>query len=390
MDQFFNMVPTDACGAAALRLPAGDFIAEIAEDYLSREERQEINDRDQAHGQVQADLEDALIKTLDTSLQPRVGVILRPNIRSAESVKLFKVHSESPFPQWAWVFWIKKDYKGRMQSKALNELIKMFGEHRATFNIKNAWKLDLSGSGGRSDAAFEFAIPQIPGTGSLAVCTYGDYFIFGNSGPFILRMVRALNGKDTSIVQEKEYDYKEFESDMPPAVNGGGVRLGAQPAHRRQALQGLQREALRAHGRRVGAPEPRPRRGPGFKQARFRRFGTKAQIQGDDRVAFKQAVDEEMDRMWVVFQKRSKIADRKTMEQLPELGRGVPDPLHPDGDEVLEPADPRPGVGARIRPVGAAGAGGRFRGNDLAPSQGSAKLRRPTPAEMAELADAPA
>ena len=63
--------------------------------------------------------------------------------------------------------------------------------------------------------AFEFAIPQIPGTGNIAVCTYGEYFIFGNSGPFIESMAQALVLPNVASMREHD-DYLEIEPEIDP------------------------------------------------------------------------------------------------------------------------------------------------------------------------------
>lgn len=314
MDEFFGMVPQTAVAAAALRLPAGDFINELFEDVLDRDERLVVNEQLKKTGKYKNFGQ--LVAQINGAVRPRVGVVLRPNRRSEKTKQAFDVHNESPFPQWAWVFWIKRDRRGRLVSKPLSELIKLLNTHRGAFNVTKAYTLKLAG-GGSSDVAFEFAIPQIPGTGNIAVCTYGEYFIFGNSGPFIESMAQALVLPKVSSMREHE-DYLEIEPDISAAVNGVGFVWAENLKKVGEDFQAFA-DKLDSFMDNSWARQNRPK----AEQTTLRRYPsyrTMAQAQrSSDWPKIRKAIEDRLDQMWADHQKSSQLASVAGLSQFLEL-----------------------------------------------------------------------
>ena len=315
MDQFFQMVSTQAVGAAALRLPADDFIREMVVDGLDAKTRKEVNDALRSAGR-KGGLE-SLITELSVNLRPRVGVVLQPNEIRAEYRTQFNILNESPFPQWAWVFWVEKDRAGRPRNKALRDLIVMLRDNRQSFNINNAYKMPLSGAGVEGDVAFEFAIPQVPGTGAIALCTYGEYFIFGNSGPLIRSMVRTLNRAAGTVSRVQDEDFKEFVDEMPDAVNGvvfvWSDKLKMILQHFREFAQASAGEVDPSF-----AQENLPSAENRVLRTKYTQYRSKAQIPPGERTMFEQDAWAEVERMWGESG-RNVVADPATLDQLEDL-----------------------------------------------------------------------
>ena len=315
MDQFFQMVSTQTVGAAALRLSARDFIREMVVDGLDEETREEIKVALRSAGR-KGGLE-SLITELSVNLRPRVGVVLQPNVLTASYRADFKIDHESPFPQWAWVFWVEKDRAGRPRNKAFRDLIGMLRDNRMSFGINSAYKMPLSGAGIEGDVAFEFAIKQVPGTGAIAACTYGEYFIFGNSGPLIRDMVRTLNRTEGTASRSRDADFKEFVTEMPDAVNGV-VFVWSDKL--KQILQQFRDFAQDFAGEADPAWEQANRQLAENRvfRAKYQQYVTKARIPDSEKQAFDAEVLEEMDRMWRASGENV-VADAQTLDQLEEF-----------------------------------------------------------------------
>jgi hypothetical protein len=317
MNKFFNLVPRDACGAAAMKINAGAFIREMFEDALVKDERDLV---DQAIRQTHKYKGfDDLVRKLSVSLESRVGVILRPNRRGEGTKKLFKVKFDSPFPQWAWVFWVKKGSRSkRVMNQPFKDLITHINANRRAFAIVHAQKLALSRAGVQSDVAFEFAIPDIAGTGSIAVATLGEYFIFGNSGPFIRRMVEAMvDGRS----RRTEDEFVEFVQDMPSAMNGV-VFLWA------DKLKEVAEDFENYHKKLGGGMDPsfgfknRSRAEVfAFRKPRWSPFGSIAKIPEDQVEAFEADVLVELRKLWGAQHARNLIADQATLKQFSQFVR---------------------------------------------------------------------
>lgn len=314
MDEFFGMVPQNAVAAAALRLPAGDFINELFEDVLDRDERVVINEQLKKTGKYKNFAQ--LVAQIDGAVRPRVGVILRPNRRSDKTKQTFDVHNESPFPQWAWVFWTKRDRRGRLMSKPLSDLIRLLNSHRGAFNVTKAYTLKLAG-GGSKDVAFEFAIPQIPGTGNIAVCTYGEYFIFGNSGLFIDAMAQALVLPNVPSMREDK-DYQEFEEEMSAAVNGVGFVWAENLRKVGEDFKTFS-EKLDSFMDNSWARKNRPK----AEQAtlrRYRQYRSLSQAQKSaDWSRISKEIESTLDGMWSKHQKSNRLAGVAELQQFLDL-----------------------------------------------------------------------
>ena len=318
MDRFFRMVPREACGAAALRLSAGAFIRELVKDALDKDSRAEVNSAIRRTGKYKG--LDSLVADLEANLRPRVGVILRPNRRSADSKEKFKVKFESPFPQGAWVFWVRKGNRsGRPLNQPFKDLIHLINQHRTAFAITSAFKLTLAGGGASADVAYEFAIPDIPGTGSIAICTYGEYFIISTSGPLIHSIVAARTGKVRS--RSDDPDFAEFVEEMPSALNGVAFAWADQLT---EVLKDFEQFATQDSGffEPAWARDNIPR----AEQTVFRRswrlrYRTIASIPVDskDKKAFDKEVDEEMRKLWGEHRVKAMGTDIATLKQARNL-----------------------------------------------------------------------
>ena len=60
-------------------------------------------------------------------------------------------------------------------------------ERYAAFGIEKGYKLQITGN----SAAFEFGLPSVAGTGSLAMVVHDGHFVISNSGHFIKSMVET-------------------------------------------------------------------------------------------------------------------------------------------------------------------------------------------------------
>ena len=212
LDSFLTMVPESACAAAALRVPAGDFLQEMVlavDEQLRRSFDQSV----QQTGKF--DSVGHLIESIRPALLPRTGFVFHratainnPQTKEAERIETFE---PSPAPHFAWVFWIDPRFRNK-----LDELYAFLTTYYSTLGFTKAFNLPVRGGTG-GDAARELANPNIPGTGEIALMLYGNFFVISNSGPLIREMVLArLQGRNVLGLG----DYQTFEKELAPRTNG--------------------------------------------------------------------------------------------------------------------------------------------------------------------------
>lgn len=292
MDAFFRMVPQRALGAAALRIPAGLFVTEMIERALDTDERDVLSEA--LRGTRKYKGYQDLVDQLAVNLEPRVGIVMRPNRRSQDTQQSFPTQFPSPFPQWAMVFWVRKTRSGAPRNADFKELINLLNEHRNRFNIQEAFKLNISSP---ADVAFEFGIPQIPGTGQVAAATYRDFFILGNSGPLIREMALTLGVTDGYPSVYDAPEFKQFEAELHDTLNGIAYLSAAR-------LKLVAQDFATFAANTTGPVDPRwallnrPKAADRVFNRSYRQFGTKASIPTEQKRAFEDAVDQEVNRMW--------------------------------------------------------------------------------------------
>lgn len=289
LDPFLAMVPADACAVAAMRMPAGEFLHEMyaAADDASRSL---LNDALSHTGKY--DTVPQLIDKLDGAFLRRTGFVFRKN--KPDPDPRIVVAAPSPMPQFAWVFWLRKD-----GVSLITEFIDMMTTYREVIGFENAWNLPLDlGGGGQGvagDAAREFTHPQIPGTGEIATLVYGDFFVLSNSGPFIRDMMHSLFDNQPSITSRE--DFREYSEELPSTVNGF---IYVQASEVERVLGDYERD-IAEHSQNPD-PEWASREIHSAEQEVFRRkyaqYGSTAGLPPDVRVQFDADVNAEIETRW--------------------------------------------------------------------------------------------
>ncbi len=221
---FLRMVPDSACAAAALRMPAGDFMHAMY-DALLQNERDMFDDamrRCMFQGAQLADARD-LIDKLKLALLPRMGFVFRKNVpdmsRNDKGELYVPVVARAPLPQIAWVFWLRQDVRsgaeGRSPADDLVEMLRKYGS--PVFKFANVYNLPVDGL---PEPVWEFTNPQIPGTGEVATIVFRDFLVLSNSGPLIKDILRTRYGFGglRSIVEDPQY--QRISDELPQALNG--------------------------------------------------------------------------------------------------------------------------------------------------------------------------
>ncbi|MEO6594426.1 MAG: hypothetical protein ABIP94_06715 [Planctomycetota bacterium] len=222
LDPFLRMVPADACAAAALRMPAGDFLHAMFE-ALEQPEKDLIDDgmkRASFQGTQLTGTRD-LIDRLKVAFLSRTGFVFRRNVpdlsRDEKTGELqVPVTARSPMPQVAWVFWLRPN-----SSPLVEELVTMLRSYYTTFNFRNVYHLPVKFAGGNfPEPVTEFTNPQIPATGEIAMIVFRDFFVLSNSGPLIKDILRTRYGSEgtRSVVRLPEFEAAERE--LPSELNG--------------------------------------------------------------------------------------------------------------------------------------------------------------------------
>jgi hypothetical protein len=221
LDPFLRMVPESACAAAALRMPAAEFLREMF-GALESAEKDLLNDmlrRTTFQGTAVTDLPD-LIERLRPAFLPRTGFVFRQNDpvteRDENGELKIPVAARSPIPQVAWVFWLRP---GGQQ--LVEEFVRMLTTYYGTFGFKKQWHLPVQFAGGRlPEPVTEFTNPQIPGTGEIATIVFREFFVLSNSGPLIQDILRTRHSALTGV--RSMIDMREWpaiEAELPHELN---------------------------------------------------------------------------------------------------------------------------------------------------------------------------
>ncbi|MBL8723042.1 MAG: hypothetical protein JNK49_03305 [Planctomycetes bacterium] len=223
LDPFLRMVPEDACAAAALRMPAGEFLRAMF-DALEPAARDLVNDgmrRCTLRGEQLTGTED-LIERIKPAFLQRTGFVFRRNkpdlSRDPATGELYvPVSARSPMPQVAWVFWLRPG-----TNKLLEDFGNMLLEQYGNFGFRKAWKLPVPfGNTKLPEPVVEFCNPMIPATGEIAMIVFSDFFVISNSGPLIKDILRTRYRADGLRSVAELDDYSEFvERELPAELNG--------------------------------------------------------------------------------------------------------------------------------------------------------------------------
>lgn len=221
---FLRMVPESACAAAALRVPAGDFLDAMYDSLLQSERDifDEAMRRCMFQGAQLADARD-LIDKLELSLLPRMGFVFRKNVPDTsknEKGELYvPVIARSPLPQVAWVFWLRQDVRvgaeGRSPAEDVVEMLRKYGS--AVFKFANVYNLPVNGL---PEPVWEFTNPQIPGTGEIATIVFREFLVLSNSGPLIRDILRTRYNFDGARSMIESEQYQRISDELPSALNG--------------------------------------------------------------------------------------------------------------------------------------------------------------------------
>lgn len=221
LDPFLRMVPESACAAAALRMPAGEFLHAMF-DALEEKEKELVNDmlrRTTFQGQSVTDMRD-LIDRLKVAFLPRTGFVFRQNDpvteRDDKGELKIPVAARSPMPQVAWVFWLRPNGQALVE-----EFVTMLRNHYGTFGFKKQWYLPVPFANGKlPEPVSEFTNPQIPATGEIAVIVFREFFVISNSGPLIQDILRTRHGAQTGARSLRDVaEFPVIESELPNEVN---------------------------------------------------------------------------------------------------------------------------------------------------------------------------
>lgn len=221
---FLRMVPESACAAAALRVPAGEFLTAMHEALLpnEREMFDDVMRRCMFQGAQLADARD-LIDKLKLSLLPRMGFVFRKNVPDTaknEKGELYvPVVARAPIPQIAWVFWLRQDIRvgaeGRTPAEDLVEMLRKYGS--TVFKFANIYNLPVNGL---PEPVWEFTNPQIPGTGEIATIVFREFLVLSNSGPLIRDILRTRYSFDGARSLLDGEQYQRIADELPSALNG--------------------------------------------------------------------------------------------------------------------------------------------------------------------------
>lgn len=222
LDPFLKMVPESACAAAALRMPAGEFLRAMV-DALEPAARDLLNDgmrRSTFRGETLAGIDD-LIDRLKVAFLSRTGFVFRQNkpdlSRDPQTGELMvPVTARSPMPQVAWVFWLQPG-----TNKLVEDLVTMMRDQLGNFGFRKAWHLRVPFGGSTlAEPVTEFCNPLIPATGQIAMMVFTDFFVVSNSGPLIKDILRTRYRADGMRPITELEDFTAIERELPNELNG--------------------------------------------------------------------------------------------------------------------------------------------------------------------------
>ncbi len=203
---FLQMVPQGSCGAAAIRMPAGDFLEQMF-DALEAPERELLDDQLVRTGKYDGVRD--LITRLRPALEPRTGFVF---YRKRSLGSEIRSNDPSSAPHIAWVFWLRDGARA-----PLVDLHKFVYDNNRALGFTNAYTINARGGQG-GDAILELVNPNIPGTGMIALLVYGNFFVLSNSSYLVKDMIATRNGEQPSILELP--DYEVFKQELPQRMNG--------------------------------------------------------------------------------------------------------------------------------------------------------------------------
>ena len=296
---FLAMVPEGvggrgACAAAAIRVAAADFFAEM---YHALDDPSLVDDPLRATGKYTGAQD--LIDKLRPVLLPRIGFVFQ----RARDLKI-EVFEPSPAPHFAWVFWIRREARA-----VLDELREFLTVNRKSLGFTSVTDLKMKGL---SQPCREFQNPNIPGTGEIALLIYGDFFILTNSS-FLARDMMDARADSKSVLQDDAW--QAFERELPSQINGfvylNGERMG---------------NVFGDYVRHVndGSRDPDPawmmsnrvRIEQRVFEDRYSRYGSPSQIPSGEKAGFDRDVDDEMDAEWLRQRSTFTAGDRERYEEM--------------------------------------------------------------------------
>jgi len=323
LDPFLSMVPHDACAAAALRMPSGEFLHAMF-DALEQDEKSLINDalrRSSFNGQQVTDASD-LIGRLRLAFLPRTGFVFRqnkPDMSRDENGDLHvPVAAKSPMPQVAWVFWLRPGGAPLVKS-----LAKMLRDYYTSFGFRKVYYLTVpyvpGAQGSFSERVSEFCNPQIPATGQIAMITFGQFFVVSNSGPLIRDILRTRYGQQSNMDSIRDLDsFVPVEEELAPVLSGLVWING-------ERLQPVLDDYLAFADASSAQPDPewmmltRPSAEDYVRRKHYPQYPSKASIpqnltrQGGE---FDQKVVAYMQQKWTKERTNFSAEDRKSLEQM--------------------------------------------------------------------------
>jgi hypothetical protein len=320
LDPFLGMVPDSACAAAALRMPAGEFLEAMFE-ALEDAEKQLLNDamrRASFQGTQLNDVRD-LINRLKVAFLTRTGFVFRKNepdmSRDEKGELMVPVVNRSPVPQVAWVFWLRPGGQALVE-----ELVKMLQGAWTTFGFSKVWHLRVPfGNGHLLEPVTEFVTPAVPGTGEIAMIVFRDFFVLSNSGPLIRDLLRTRYRDQTgvrSILDDPEW--KAAEGELAPELSGMVWLHGENlvPVVDGYMAFADQNSELADQGWMM---ENRPAVEDQVRRASFAQFPSKASMpkaMTEPGGEFDAAVVRQLQEMWKRQRTSFTAADRASMDQL--------------------------------------------------------------------------
>ena len=221
LDPFLAMVPDSACAAAALRMPAGEFLHAMF-DALEPDAREIVNDgmrRSTLGGTALTGMDD-LIDRIKVAFLPRTGFVFRRNQpdlqRDDQGELMVPVAVPSPTPQVAWVFWLRPG-----SGSVADELVAMLRNSPTEFGFRKVWHLKVPFAGGQlPEPVTEFCNAKIPGTGEIAMIVFRDFFVMSNSGLLIKDILRTRYEADGNRSIKRLEEFAEIERELPSELNG--------------------------------------------------------------------------------------------------------------------------------------------------------------------------
>ncbi|MHC5063519.1 MAG: hypothetical protein ACYTG5_06045 [Planctomycetota bacterium] len=206
LEGFLAMVPgEESCAAAALRMPAGEFLAEM-HDAMEPDLKTILDEGLRKSGKYENTRD--LIDKLRPSFLDRTGFVFYPTREETD----LQVNEPSPAPLIAWVFWIREGAR-----EPIRDFYEFLQQNYINLGFTSAHNLPVSELQG-GDMARAYANANITGTGAVSILIYGKFFVVSNSDYLIRYMIKA-RANQNSLLEQPDY-VKYFEPELQDRVNG--------------------------------------------------------------------------------------------------------------------------------------------------------------------------